>query len=93
MIVKTLELDIRIPESDSLKDKRRIVKSLISRCRQKFNVSISEIDRLDDPRFTTIGIAIVSNANSYGSQVLDKCIDFIENEYRVEIINIVREGG
>ena len=43
MIVKTLELDIYIPESNSLKDKRRVVKSLISRCRQKFNVSMESI--------------------------------------------------
>ncbi len=93
MIVKTLELDIYIPESNSLKDKRRVVKSLISRCRQKFNVSISEIDRLDDPRHTIIGLAIVTNTNSYGSQVLDKCLDFIEDEYRLEIITIERDGN
>ena len=91
MIVKTLELDIYIPESNSLKDKRRIVKSLISRCRQKFNVSISEIDAVNNPRHSIIGVAIVTNANSYADQILDKCIALIEGEYRVEIITIKRD--
>ncbi len=91
MIVKTLELDIYIPESNSLKDKRRVLKSLINRCRQKFNVSISELEDIDKIRHTVIGIATVTNSNSYADEILDKCLNLIENEYSVEIINIERE--
>ncbi|MCD6574314.1 DUF503 domain-containing protein, partial [Candidatus Aerophobetes bacterium] len=43
MVVGTLELQIRLLYSNSLKDKRRIVKSLIARIRNNFNVSIAEV--------------------------------------------------
>ena len=67
------------------------MKSLIKRCRQKFNVSISELDDMNEIRHTVIGIAIVTNADFHADQILDKCLNLIETEYNVEIINIVRE--
>lgn len=91
MIVKTLELDIYISESNSLKDKRRVLKSLINRCRQKFNVSVSELEDMDKIRHTVIGIATVTNADSYADEILDRCLNLIETEYSVEIVKIERE--
>ncbi len=91
MIVKTLSLDIYIDNSKSLKDKRSILKSLTLRCRQKFNVSISEVDNMDDIKMATIGIAIISNSVAYADEVLDKCLNLIEQDYNVEIINMQRE--
>ena len=91
MIVKTLSLDIYIDNSKSLKDKRSILKSLTLRCRQKFNVSISEVDNMDDIKMATIGIAIISNSVAYSDEVLDKCLNLIEQDYNVEIINMQRE--
>ena len=72
MIVKTLKLDLYIAGSNSLKDKRRMIKSLMQRCRQKFNVSVSEVDYMDQWRQAVIGIAIITNANSYADTILDK---------------------
>lgn len=91
MIVKTLELKIHIAHSNSLKDKRKILKSLIQRGRQKFNVSISEIDYLDEFTQASLGIVIVSNNQAYADKVLDHCLNFIETEYELEVVEIVKE--
>ncbi|MEK7274861.1 MAG: DUF503 domain-containing protein, partial [Candidatus Desantisbacteria bacterium] len=44
MIIGTAAIEFYIPQSHSLKDKRRVLKSIIARIRNKFNVSVSEID-------------------------------------------------
>lgn len=91
MIVKTLILEIYIEGSNSLKDKRKVVKSLIQRCRQKFNVSISELDDMDKYRASTIGIVTITNVDAYADEILDKCLHLIESEYSIDVINIERE--
>lgn len=90
MIVKTLYLEMYLPQSNSLKDKRRVVKSLTQRLRQKFNVAVSEIEDSDDIRNTTIGIVTVTNYDAFADKILDKCLNLIETEYDVDIINIER---
>lgn len=75
----------------SLKDKRRILKSMIQKLGQKFNVSAAELDHLDDFRQASLGIAFVSNDHSYADRVLDKCLNFIEVNYDVEVVNVLKE--
>lgn len=91
MIVKTLKLDMYIPNSNSLKDKRSVLKSILVKCRQKFNVSAAELGALDNHRKAIIGIVTISNSSAYADKVLDKCLNFIEMEYDVEIISIELE--
>lgn len=91
MIVKAMELEIKIPHANSLKDKRKLLKSLIHRTRQKFNVSISELDYLDEARASILGLVIVTNNQAYGDKVLDQCLNFIETEYDLDVINIIKE--
>ena len=91
MIVKVLMIQLYILESNSLKDKRRVLSSLIKRCQQKFNVSISELEDMDQHKHSTIGIVTITNSNTYADTVLDKCLDLIQLEYNVDIIDIKRE--
>lgn len=91
MIVKTLEIEIYLAYSNSLKDKRRVSKSIIARLRQKFNVSVSEVDDLESFRDLVLGIAVITNNQRYADTVLDQCINLIENEYDLEIIDIARD--
>ena len=91
MIVKTLELEIYIARSMSLKDKRGILKSMIQKLRQKVNVSVAELDHLDDFRQASLGVAFVSNDQGYADKVLDKCLNFIETNYDIEIVNVIKE--
>jgi len=78
MVVGVCTLELEIPGSHSLKDKRHVVKSLIQRVRQSFNVSIAEVDSLDAWQHATIGIVCVSSDANYARGLLDKVIDHIE---------------
>ena len=85
MHIGTLTITLYLHATESRKDKRQIVKSLIETTRQKFNVSIAEVDDLDKWRKATIGIACVANDKRYLNQVLDKVLDTIEGNPSVEV--------
>ena len=90
MFIGVLEITLFIPNAASLKDKRHVVKSLIETTRQKFNVSIAEVDHLDKWQVATIGIACVANEHKYLNTVLDKVIDLIESSPLYEVTGIER---
>lgn len=62
MFVKMIEIKMLIRHSQSLKDKRRVVKSLKAKIRHKFNVSISEVAYLDDYKLAKLSIVMVSTS-------------------------------
>jgi hypothetical protein len=64
---------------DSLKEKRRIVKSLLVRLRNDFNISAAEVADNDRHRTATIGVAVVSNDSSFGHRVASKVVNKIES--------------
>ncbi len=78
MVVGVCTLELEIPASHSLKDKRHVVKSVIARVRQDFNVSVAEVDSLDAWQYATIGIVCVSSNRDYAHGLLEKVIDAIE---------------
>lgn len=80
-----LQLIIEIPESSSIKDKRRIVKSIKDKLRQKFHLSCAEVDLQDSLRFAQIGAALVSNSADYGETVLRKASAFIDCNMSIRI--------
>lgn len=61
MFVGTLKFEILIPGSLSLKDKRKVIKSLQDKIRSKFNVSIAEIDYHDKWQRSVIGLCFVNS--------------------------------
>ncbi|RLE13273.1 DUF503 domain-containing protein [Candidatus Aerophobetes bacterium] len=91
MVIGTLELYIRLLSCNSLKDKRRIVKSLLSRIRNNFNVSIAEVGDYPLWRRAKIGIAFLSPNIQYSNKVLDKILEFIEKEGDFFIIDYRKE--
>jgi len=78
MVVGVCTLELEIPSSHSLKDKRHVVRSVIARVRQSFNISIAEVDSLDAWQHATIGIVCVSSDEKYAHGLLEKVIDNIE---------------
>ena len=90
MISIICNIEIYIYESNSLKDKRRVLKSLINRLRERYNISISETDYNEKWNRSLISVAHVSNSNVLGEQTIDKVIGFIEKDSRVEIVNTER---
>ena len=79
MVTIIISIRLEIPGVDSLKGKRRIIKSLTSRLRNNFNISIAEVGDNDIHRSAQIGVAFVSNNKSYGHQVASKIINRIES--------------
>ncbi len=59
MTLGTLEVRLLVRESRTLKDKRQVVRSVLDRVRQQFNVSAAEVGTLDDVRVATLGFAAV----------------------------------
>jgi uncharacterized protein YlxP (DUF503 family) len=78
MTVGSCKIELRIPESDSLKAKRRVVKSLKDRVQARFSVAIAEVDRLDDWQRATLGVACVSNDARVVDAVLSRVVNWIE---------------
>lgn len=91
MIVGLLTIPMHLQGIDSLKEKRRIVKSVIERLRSRFNVSIAEIGSQDSKLLAIVGIAVISNDGSHLDEQLDKIIQFIVNDGRFYVGKISRE--
>ena len=78
MITVTLKVKLDLPGVNSLKEKRRIIKSIMARLKNKFNISISEVEAQDSHRTAVIGAAIVSNDAAFGNSVLSKVVSHLE---------------
>ena len=79
MNVGVCKLTLRLPENQDLKGKRRVIKSLSSRIRNKFNVSIAEVGDNDSWQSAVLGITCVSNSLTHSDEVLNNVVDYIES--------------
>lgn len=91
MYTLTTKLTFYIPHSASLKDKRQIRRSLIDKTRQRFNVSVAEVDTQDMLQTLTIGIAVISGDNAHAQNSLDEVIRFMENNADADLIDVIME--
>jgi len=87
MFIGTAQVELFIPGSLSLKEKRFILKSIKARIQNQFNVSIAEVDFHDKWQRSCLGIAIVSNERKHAEKTIDNILRFIEREDRLEIID------
>ena len=87
MIIGLLQLDIIIPESNNLKEKRSTIKSIKETIRKRFNVSIAETGKLDKWSRSELSISKVSNEAKFIRQEFQNIQKYIESRYPVEIIN------
>lgn len=87
MNVGICKIRLRLPENQSLKGKRRVLKSITARLKNKFNVSVAEVDDQDLWQLATLGICCVSNDQRFTNEVLSKIVDFITGSgFDVEIL-------
>lgn len=85
--VGLLKIDIHLPESGSLKEKRVVLRSIKDKIRNNFNVSISESDNHDKWQLATFGIACVANDKRYLDGVLNKVKNFFERNRHIVVID------
>ena len=87
MIVLVGEVQLYLPESRSLKDKRQVLKSLKDRLHNRFNVSVAEVDFSELWQRSTLALAVVSNGMDHADEVISKAIRYIEDEGRVQVLD------
>lgn len=87
MFIGTLALHLRLETCHSLKEKRSIIKSVIARLRNEFNISVAEVDEQDRWQSAVIGVACVSGNKQYAQQQLHAVIDWVyDNRPDVEVV-------
>jgi uncharacterized protein len=90
------KVKLRLPDNLSLKGKRQVVKSLTARVKNKFNVSVAEVEDNDLWQLATIGICFVSNDRRFTNEVLSKAVELVVNnqgdfemlDYEIEILTV-----
>ena len=88
MNIGVCKVELRLPENLSLKGKRGVLKSITTRVRNKFNVSVAEVDDNDLWQLSTLGICCISNDKRHTDEVLSKIVDFISSSrFEIEVLN------
>lgn len=90
MIVGKIKIKIHIPWSHSLKEKRMVVKSICAKIRNRFNVSIAEVEEQDTHKIIVLGVSYVTTDNAQADSIADHVVNFIESNTEGDIFNIER---
>ncbi|MBA2487610.1 MAG: DUF503 domain-containing protein [Nitrospira sp.] len=86
MIVGLCTMELFIPDGHSLKDKRRVLQSVKSRIRDKFNVSVAEVGDQDLWQKAILGLACVANESAHVNQVLDQAVNLIRAVPTIQLV-------
>ncbi|NLL90400.1 MAG: DUF503 domain-containing protein [Dehalococcoidales bacterium] len=88
MNVGVCKLQLKLAEGMSLKGKRQVIKPIIALIKNKYNVSIAEVENNDLWQIATLGICFISNDSKYTDEVITSIINFISSgRFEVEIIS------
>ena len=77
MVVGVCRMTLGLPGNDSLKGKRKVLRSLLDRMRAKFNVAAAEVEAMDDHRHAVVGFSVVSNDSAHANSMLDTIAEFV----------------
>lgn len=91
MVVGTLRVELFISDGVTLKDKRRVLHSLLDRLRHRFNVAVAEVDEQDSRHTAVVAVACVSNSSAHSSRIINSVMRFIESEPRVDVTDCETE--
>jgi len=90
MYIESAKLTFNISYAESLKDKRQVARSITDKIRQRFNISVAEVDTQDIHQTLTIGVAVISGDAGHARQSLDAAIRFIEEYTDAELREVIR---
>ncbi len=76
-----------MPGASSLKDKRRLIKSLVERAQHRFRVSAAEVDHHDTWRRAAVGFACVSTSTRHAHSILSGVEDFVERQGEIVLMD------
>ena len=78
---------VRLPEAQSLKEKRWLLKSLVTRLKNRFNVSVAEVDSQDQWQLSTVAAAHVGTSRPHTNGLLDQVLEFAEDVKQITVID------
>lgn len=94
LVVGICEVTLGLPPIESLKEKRSVMRRVIERTRQRYPISIAEVDEQDSHEIGIIGFAVVSSDRRYVNSLVDKVVAFIDElglarieDHQLEILN------
>jgi len=96
MHVGVLRIRLHLPENRDLKGKRQVVRPLVERVRNKFNVAVAEVDDLNLWQSAVLGVAAVGNDTGHVNEVLSHVVDYVEQgslgailvDYAIELMTV-----
>tara|TARA_R110000868_G_scaffold241497_2_gene496285 strand:- start:23184 stop:23552 length:369 start_codon:yes stop_codon:yes gene_type:complete len=91
MVIGVLQIELDIPGAMSLKDKRRVVKSIKDSCHRHHMVSVAEVGALDVWNKAMLGVSVVSNSGMVAGRTLDRVMDRVRSVLDCEVVNCSRE--
>jgi len=91
MVIGVLQVELSLPGSESLKDKRRLVKSLLDRLHNEFNVAAAEVDAQDNRRHAHLAVACVSSESKHANQILSHVMSAVERETEMVVVRYEME--
>lgn len=87
MVVGICTIELRLHGNRSLKGKRQVLRSIKDRIRNRFNVSIAEVDYQDKWQRSLIALAAVSNEQGHVSRILEGVVSTVESMGLAEIVD------
>jgi uncharacterized protein YlxP (DUF503 family) len=90
MVTAAAKIKLYAPWVRSLKDKRSIVKSILAKLRDRFNVSVCEAEEQDVHQTIVIGFALAASSEKTANDLFNSVIRFIENNSEADVVEIVR---
>lgn len=91
MIIGICTCEIYIFNANSLKSKRSVIKSMIEKSKNRFNISIAEVGENDKWQKSIIAFSTISNDQKVVEETIEKVINLFDSYSEIEIINIKRE--
>lgn len=91
MFVGVARYELRLPECSSLKDKRAVLRRLTAMLRQKFNISVGEVDHHDLWQRSTVLVSLVTDTQYHGRRVLQEVGKHVQSHPGVELLDATTE--
>ncbi len=91
MVIGVLQVELSLPATHSLKDKRRLLKSLLDRLHNEFRVAAAEVDAQDDHRHAHLAVSCVSTDARHAHQILSRVMEVVERESEMIVVRYEME--
>jgi uncharacterized protein len=87
MLIGILQMELSLGDAANLRDKRKILRSLKDRWHHHHNVSVAEVDRLDDPQQALVGVVMAGGDARALESALARLVERVQHERQVELVD------